>query len=260
MGNNNRLRNGIVALLGFSLAGWPRGLGAAQPPEERISQPGRYQGYSRVRFDGWRRSSRYLTMRDGVRIAIDVLRPTRSNVLHEERLPVIWEHRRYLRAVLNPSGKIYSQLDRQDHPMRKLVQHGYICAVADGRGSGVSFGARIDPNPPQESLAAYDITEWLATQPWCNGRVGMYGISYSGTAQLMAAGTAPPHLKAIFPEMGMFDLLPTGRHFAAGHRIRIAITCADKDSCQTPQLNPAPSLTVFRDAQHPSGVILPGVE
>ncbi|MCU0915740.1 MAG: CocE/NonD family hydrolase [Planctomycetes bacterium] len=177
MGNNNRLRNGIVALLGFSLAGWPRGLGAAQPPEERISQPGRYQGYSRVRFDGWRRSSRYLTMRDGVRIAIDVLRPTRSNVLHEERLPVIWEHRRYLRAVLNPSGKIYSQLDRQDHPMRKLVQHGYICAVADGRGSGVSFGARIDPNPPQESLAAYDITEWLATQPWCNGRVGMYGIS-----------------------------------------------------------------------------------
>ncbi len=90
--------------------------------------------------------------------------------------------------------------------MRKVVVHGYIFAVADVRGSGASFGTRVDPTPPQESLDAYDITEWLATQPWCTGRVGMYGISYSGTDQLTAAATSPPHLKAIFPEMVMFDL------------------------------------------------------
>ena len=58
----------------------------------------------------------------------------------------------------------------------------------------------------------------------------------------------------------VFDLLPTGKHFPAGHRIRIAITCADKDSHQTPQRNPAPTLKVLRDAQHPSCVILPVVD
>ncbi len=78
--------------------------------------------------------------------------------------------------------------------------------MAAVRGSGASFGTRVDATPPVESLDAYDITEWLAGRPWCSGAVGMYGISYSGAAQFMAASTAPPHLKAIFPEMAMFDL------------------------------------------------------
>ncbi len=207
MGDNHRLAGKAIAVLGLLLTlGWPGMSASAQQPERRISKPGQYQGYSKPLFDGWQRASQYIVMRDGTRIALDVLRPTKNNVVHEERLPVIWEHRRYQRAVIDPSGRIYSQLHREDHPMRKLVLHGYIFAVADVRGSGASFGTRIDPNPPQESLDAHDITEWLAAQPWCNGRVGMYGISYSGTAQLMAAGAAPPHLKAIFPEMVMFDL------------------------------------------------------
>jgi putative CocE/NonD family hydrolase len=58
----------------------------------------------------------------------------------------------------------------------------------------------------------------------------------------------------------VFDLLPTGKHFPAGHRIRIAVTGADKDSYQTPQHNPAPLITVLRDAQHRSYVILPLVD
>ncbi len=207
-GNNNRSVGKTIAVLGLLLALGRLTAPAAEPqrPPERISKPGQYQGYSQARFDGWQRTSQYIPMRDGTRIAIDVLRPAKSNVIHEERLPVIWEHRRYQRAMIDRNGRIYSQLDRQDHPMRKLVPCGYVFAVADVRGAGASFGTRVDPNPPQESLDAYDITEWLAAQPWCNGRVGMYGISYSGTAQLMAASTAPPHLKAIFPEMVMFDL------------------------------------------------------
>jgi len=58
----------------------------------------------------------------------------------------------------------------------------------------------------------------------------------------------------------VFDLLPTGKHFPAGHRIRIAVTCADKDSYQTPQHNPAPTITVFRDTERSSYVILPRVD
>jgi len=173
---------------------------------DRISTLGRYEGYSEAVYDGWVRTSQYVTVRDGTRIAIDIFRPTKQGVLHEEPLPVIWEHRRYQRASIDEDGNVSSQLDRPDHPMRKVVLHGYIFAVAAVRGSGASFGTRVDATPPAESLDAYDITEWLAAQPWCSGPVGMYGISYSGTAQFMAAGTAPPHLKAIFPEMAMFDL------------------------------------------------------
>jgi len=157
-------------------------------------------------FDGWIRTSRYVPVRDGTHLAIDIFRPTNKGVVHAEALPVIWEHRRYQRASIDRDGAMHSQLDRQDHPMRKVVAHGYIFVVAAARGSGASFGTRVDATPPQESLDAYDITEWLAVQPWCSGAVGMYGISYSGTAQFMAAGTAPSRLKAIFPEMAMFDL------------------------------------------------------
>jgi predicted acyl esterase len=155
-----------VIVLSLLLAmGQPKMLSAAQRPEQRISKPGQYQGYSQALFDGWRRTSQYITMRDGTRIAIDVFRPTKNNVLHEERLPVIWEHRRYQRAAIDQNGTVHSQLDREDHPMRKLVPYGYVFVVADGRGAGASFGTRIDPNPPRESLDAYDITEWLAAQP-----------------------------------------------------------------------------------------------
>ena len=172
----------------------------------RVSTLGRYQGYSEAVFDGWVRTSQYVTVRDGTRIAIDLFRPTKQGIPHEMPLPVIWEHRRYQRASIDEDGAIHSQLDREDHPMRKVVPHGYVFAVAAVRGSGASFGSRVDATPPAESRDAYDITEWLAAQPWCSGAVGMYGISYSGTAQFMAASTAPPHLKAIFPEMAMFDL------------------------------------------------------
>ena len=165
-------------------------------------------------FDGWSRTSRYVAVRDGTRIAIDILRPTKKGVLHEEPLPVVWEQRRYHRAVIDPSGRIYSQLDREDHPIRKLLPHGYIFVVADVRGSGASFGTRVDPTPPQESLDAYDITEWIAKQPWCTGNIGMYGISYAGSAQFMAARALAAAPEGHFPGDGhvrsVRSLLPGG--------------------------------------------------
>ena len=184
----------------------PLGVAARQATKQRLSEPGRYEGYSEAVYDGWQRRSVYVTVRDGTKIAMDIFRPTRQGRLHSEALPVIWEHRRYQRASQDEKGRISSQLDRGDHPMRKVVLYGYVYAVAAVRGSGASFGTRIDPTPPQESLDAYDLTEWLAAQSWCSGKVGMYGISYSGSVQFMAASAAPPHLKAIFPEMAMFDL------------------------------------------------------
>lgn len=90
--------------------------------------------------------------------------------------------------------------------LQKLIRHGYVIAVAEVRGSGASFGRRAGEFFHDETLDAHDITQWLAHQPWSTGKIGMFGVSYLGTTQYLAASTAPPALKAIMPEMAMFDL------------------------------------------------------
>jgi putative CocE/NonD family hydrolase len=60
----------------------------------------------------------------------------------------------------------------------------------------------------EEARDAYEITEWLAAQPWSTGKIGMMGRSYLGITQLFAASEAPPHLTAIFPEMVVFEWYP----------------------------------------------------
>jgi putative CocE/NonD family hydrolase len=90
--------------------------------------------------------------------------------------------------------------------LQTVLKHGYVIVSVDVRGGGASYGTYQGTFSPEETRDAYDITEWLAVQPWSNGNIGMYGRSYLGITQYMAASTAPPHLKVIFPEMAMFDL------------------------------------------------------
>jgi putative CocE/NonD family hydrolase len=162
--------------------------------ETPISRPGEYQGYSEPMYDEWLGLSQYITARDGTQLAVTIFRPTRDGAPVTEPLPVLWTHDRYHRATeLSPR-------------LQTILAHGYVIAGVDVRGGGASSGTRQGEFSPQEALDAYDVTEWFAAQPWCNGNVGMYGGSYLGTTQYMAAGTAPPHLKAIFPMMAMFDL------------------------------------------------------
>ena len=59
---------------------------------------------------------------------------------------------------------------------------------------------------------AYDFIEWVAAQPWCDGNVGMIGISYFGSMQVLAAAERPPHLKAIFVSGGHYDFYETTYH------------------------------------------------
>ena len=86
--------------------------------------------------------------------------------------------------------------------------YGYVVVAVDVRGAGASYGMREGTFSEPEKDDLYDMTEWLAAQPWCDGNVGMYGGSYLGTAQYWAATTAPPHLKAIFPAVGPFEGYP----------------------------------------------------
>lgn len=150
------------------------------------------------------RESCYVTARDGTPLALDLFRPARDGRRADEPLPVIWAQDCYRRAHYG-NGRLETVLDRFPW-LETLLAHGYVVAAADARGSGASFGSRLVPFGQTLMWDAYDITEWLARQPWCTGAVGMYGRSYLGIAQYLCASTCPPHLKAIFPEMALFDL------------------------------------------------------
>ena len=144
-------------------------------------------------------------MRDGTRLAVDVLRPTEAGRVVETLLPAIWTHTRYQRADTRADGSVRTPVDRWDPWLDTVIKHGYVVVVVDVRGGGGSFGVNEGQYSANETRDAYDITEWIAEQPWCDGSVGMFGRSYLGITQYFAASQAPPHLKAIFPEMASFD-------------------------------------------------------
>ena len=189
----------VVASLWASLVA-----GCADSARERVSSPGHYVGYSQAKYDGWIRMSQYVPSRDGTRLAVDYYQPTRGGVPATERLPVVWTFERYHRACFQ-NNAIVSAVDR-DAGLQLLLRHGYVIAIADVRGTGASFGTWDGPFAKAEADDLFDVTEWLAKQPWSTGKVGMFGASYMGTNQLLAAAASPPALKAIMPEMAVWDL------------------------------------------------------
>ena len=170
-----------------------------EPEAPGISRFGEYSGYSVPQFDGQNRYSVYVPTRDGGRVALDYFLPTADGREADEPLPVILHYTRYIRATESEDG-VRSQ--GENNPLlQHMLRHGYAVAVADAPGAGASFGTRELEFSAEESAAAYDVIEWLAAQPWCDGNVGMHGRSYPGMTQYHAATQAPPHLKAIFAEM-----------------------------------------------------------
>jgi putative CocE/NonD family hydrolase len=174
----------------------------AQP---KVSKPGVYSGYSKPLYDGWRRLSQYVATRDGTKLAVDLYRPTDKGQLVTTPLPVVWQFTPYRRALYDDKGEVVS---RQAATLLALTKYGYIIAVADVRGKGASFGFRQAMHNRQEAEDSYDLTEWFAAQPWCSGKIGMYGGSYNGGTVAGAVTTAPPHLKAVFfgiTDFNMYD-------------------------------------------------------
>ncbi len=87
------------------------------------------------------------------------------------------------------------------------VPRGYAAVRVDGRGSGKSPG-QCEPWSLAEAIDFYDAIEWAAAQPWCNGKVGLSGISYFAINQWFVANLQPPSLKAIIPVGGLRRSLP----------------------------------------------------
>jgi predicted acyl esterase len=156
-------------------------------------------------------------MRDGVGLAADAY-----GVVDEPRPALV---------ALSPYGKELQALaltmppQKRPSPMwdgcieagdiARVVDNGYVHVIGDLRGSGYSEGEHIgNYNAGGVPLGqdAYDFIEWVAAQPWCDGNVGMIGISYFGSMQVLAAAERPPSLKAIFVSGGHYDFYETTYH------------------------------------------------
>ena len=139
-----------------------------------------------------REKSILVTMRDGVKLAVDLYRPDGP-----ERCPAILSAYPY-----NKDG--FGGASAQ--PMiAYFTKRGYAFVAADCRGYGASEGIYADFLDGFNGEDLYDLVEWVATQPWCDGKVGMTGMSYGGATALKAASMKPPHLKAIVPVMAPAD-------------------------------------------------------
>jgi len=97
-----------------------------------------------------------------------------------------------------------------------LARRGYGFCRVDVRGTGSSGGVALDEYTEAETFDGYDAVEWLAAQPWCDGAVGMWGISYGAFTSIQVAKLRPPHLRAIVSVMGTDDRYLSDVHYIGG--------------------------------------------
>lgn len=139
-------------------------------------------------------------MRDGVVLRADVFRPDMADAC-----PAL--------VIRMPYNKSVPRYHPYFDPLR-VVRHRYAVVWQDCRGTMSSEGHFYPVVAEAED--GCDTLAWVAKQPWCNGQIGMYGMSYHGLTQLAAASAPSPHLKALFPAMighGLRDLLYRGGAF-----------------------------------------------
>lgn len=145
----------------------------------------------------------YVAMRDGVRLLTDVWRPDTP-----EPLPVLLTRSPYGEKVITANLQ----------PAR-LAAEGFAVVVQNCRGR---FGSEGEWSYVHSDVQdGYDAVEWAGAQPWSNGRVGMFGHSYLGNTQWLAAQTRPPHLEVIAPEACAADYWEGT--FGAGGAFRLAL-------------------------------------
>ncbi|NDL60728.1 CocE/NonD family hydrolase [Phytoactinopolyspora mesophila] len=142
---------------------------------------------------------------DGIELAARCWRPVSSD---EEPVPAILEFIPYRQHDLT------ALRDSTVHPY--LAGHGYACLRVDLRGSGNSEGVLTGEYLESELRDAGDILAWLAAQPWCNGRMGMMGISWGGFNALQVAARRPPGLDAIVTMCSSDDRYSDDVHYMGG--------------------------------------------
>jgi predicted acyl esterase len=158
-----------------------------------------------------------IKMDDGVVLRADIFRP-----IGEGKWPIVMSYGPYAKgktfadsrpyawkhlinkhpSILKKSSNRYQSWELVDPEV--WVPDGYAIVRVDSRGMGRSPGF-VDPYSPRETNDLYACIEWGGTQPWCNGKVGLCGISYFATNAWHVAGLQPPHLAAIVVWEGAAD-------------------------------------------------------
>ncbi len=161
-------------------------------------------------------------MRDGVKLSVDVYRPQADG-----RFPALLAFAVYNKDIQGPAWTealppqpAWSALwmgPMEAGDTHYFVARGYVHVIGGPRGIGKSEGGG------SREWDCYDLIEWIAAQPWCDGNVGMVGISGFGAEQLAVARQQPPHLKAIFPfdPRGAYGHLGGFRHEYPGGVVHV---------------------------------------
>ncbi len=192
-------------------------------------------------------------MRDGTKLAIDIYRPDAPGKF--PALLAFSGHNKFLQSpdVIEACNNqpAWAPLwcgPAEGGDTKFLTSRGYVHVIGNPRSFGHS-----DPGDPwvAGNTDAYDLIEWIAEQPWCDGNVGMVGISWFGLNQMIAAKTQPPHLKAIFPydpcNLSFRDLYPGGvmhtfwfhlLKFSAENPSEVKLTPEEEKCCKEAYENP----------------------
>jgi uncharacterized protein len=131
-------------------------------------------------------------MRDGVYLTTNILYPIQDVNPLETPLPVLLQRTPYNKS---------SQLRMEE--AGNFASQGYVSVIQDCRGRYASqggFSKYMD-----EGNDGYDTIEWLARQPWCNDKIGVYGLSYAAHTQAALACLDPPHLACMWLDCGGFS-------------------------------------------------------
>ena len=147
----------------------------------------------------------WIPMSDGCRLAARVWMPDGAE---KGPVPAILE---YLPYRKRDGTAVRDQLT---HPY--FAGYGYACFRVDMRGSGESDGLMEDEYTAQEQADCLDVIDWIAAQPWSNGRVGMIGISWGGFNGLQVAWYQPEALKAVITLCSTDDRYADDIHYKGG--------------------------------------------
>ncbi len=174
-------------------------------------------------------------MSDGLELSANLWLPRPSSDRPGEQFPAILE--------MIPYGKDNWRRNSDVARGEWLAARGFALCRLDVRGTGSSPGIAEDEYTEVETRDGYEAVEWLARQAWCNGNIGMWGISYGGFTAIQVAKLQPPHLRAILPMYATDDRYRDDVHIRGG-----CVTASEKCQYAVSQLgmNAMPPLPAFR--------------
>ena len=147
----------------------------------------------------------WIPLSDGVRLAAKIWLP---GCAEGTPVPAILEYIPYRKRDVEAVG------DSITHGY--FAGHGYACVRVDLRGAGESEGVLEDEYLVREQQDGLEVLSWIASQPWCNGSIGMMGISWGGFNSLQLAALQPPELKAVITVCFTDDRYADDVHYMGG--------------------------------------------